>query len=66
MLLLSLEESASGTNLTAANHVLIVHPMEAQTKEEAVAFEMQEILIKRDVKGVKSIEIPFRLCLESH
>lgn len=43
MLLLSLEESASGTNLTAANHVLIVHPMEAATREEAVAFEMQAI-----------------------
>jgi len=41
MLLLSLEESASGTNLTAANHVLIVHPMEAESREEAVAFEMQ-------------------------
>jgi len=41
MLLLSLEESASGTNLTAANHVIIVHPMDAATKEEAVAFEMQ-------------------------
>jgi len=43
MLLLSLEESASGTNLTAANHVIIVHPMEAATREEAVAFEMQAI-----------------------
>lgn len=43
MLLLSLEESASGTNLTAANHVLIVHPMEAQSQEEAVAFEMQAV-----------------------
>jgi len=43
MLLLSLEESASGTNLTAANHVIIVHPMEASTKEEAVAFEMQAV-----------------------
>uniref|UniRef100_A0A7S2LYA7 Helicase C-terminal domain-containing protein n=2 Tax=Zooxanthella nutricula TaxID=1333877 RepID=A0A7S2LYA7_9DINO len=43
MLLLSLEESASGTNLTAANHVIIVHPMEAATKEEAVAFEMQAV-----------------------
>lgn len=43
MLLLSLEESASGTNLTAANHVLIVHPMEAATREEAVAFEMQAV-----------------------
>jgi SNF2 family DNA or RNA helicase len=43
MLLLSLEESASGTNLTAANHVLIVHPMEAATRDEAVAFEMQAV-----------------------
>jgi len=43
LLLLSLEESASGTNLTAANHVIIVHPMEASTKDEAVAFEMQAV-----------------------
>jgi len=43
MLLLSLEESASGTNLTAANHVLIVHPMEAESSDEAVAFEMQAV-----------------------
>lgn len=41
LLLLSLQESASGTNLTAANHVIIVHPMEAATREEAVAYEMQ-------------------------
>eukprot|EP00929_Paragymnodinium_shiwhaense_P021705 TRINITY_DN14087_c0_g1_i1.p1 TRINITY_DN14087_c0_g1~~TRINITY_DN14087_c0_g1_i1.p1 ORF type:complete len:1572 (+),score=444.50 TRINITY_DN14087_c0_g1_i1:675-4718(+) len=43
ILMLSLQESASGTNLTAANHVIIVHPMEAATKDEAVAFEMQAI-----------------------
>merc|ERR1712187_297604 len=43
ILILSLEESASGTNLTAANHVIIVHPMEAATREEAVAFEMQAV-----------------------
>jgi len=43
MLLLSLEESASGTNLTASNHVIMVHPMEAATREEAVAFEMQAV-----------------------
>merc|ERR1712124_37319 len=43
LMLLSLEESASGTNLTAANHVLIVHPMEATSREEAVAFEMQAV-----------------------
>jgi len=43
LLLLSLEESASGTNLTAANHVILVHPMDAATKDEAVAFEMQAV-----------------------
>mmetsp|Transcript_6007 Transcript_6007/g.10792 ORF Transcript_6007/g.10792 Transcript_6007/m.10792 type:complete len:1231 (-) Transcript_6007:113-3805(-) len=43
ILLLSLEQSASGTNLTAANHVVLVHPMMAPSKEEAVRFEMQAI-----------------------
>jgi len=43
LLLLSLEDSASGTNLTASNHVIMVHPMEAATREEAVAFEMQAV-----------------------
>jgi len=43
LLLLSLEDSASGTNLTASNHVIIVHPMEAATREEAVAYEMQAV-----------------------
>lgn len=43
VLLLSLEQSASGTNLTAANHVLLVHPMAASTAERAVAFEQQAI-----------------------
>merc|ERR1712238_474113 len=33
VLLLSLEQSASGTNLTCANHVLFVHPMAASTPE---------------------------------
>merc|ERR1712146_36420 len=33
----------SGTNLTAANHVVLVHPMDADSREEAVAFEMQAI-----------------------
>jgi hypothetical protein len=31
ILLLSLESAASGTNLTAASHVLFVHPMNAET-----------------------------------
>jgi superfamily II DNA or RNA helicase len=43
VLLLSLEQSASGTNLTAANHVLLIHPMAASTAERALAFEQQAI-----------------------
>merc|ERR1711924_190075 len=37
VLLLSLAESASGTNLTAARHVFFLHPMLAPTQERAVA-----------------------------
>lgn len=43
VLLLSLVESASGTNLTAANHVVFLHPMLAPTPELAVAQELQAI-----------------------
>lgn len=43
VLLLSLAQSASGTNLTAANHVVFLHPMLAATPERAVAHEMQAI-----------------------
>ncbi|CAK8987753.1 unnamed protein product [Durusdinium trenchii] len=43
VLLLSLEQSASGTNLTCANHVILVHPMNAETSEQSVAFELQAI-----------------------
>lgn len=43
VLLLSLEHSASGTNLTAANHVIFVHPMCALSAERAVAHEAQAI-----------------------
>lgn len=57
MLLLSLQESASGTNLTSANHVIIVHPMEAATPEEAVAFEMQAIGRVRRPGQTKKIHI---------
>ena len=40
---LSLPQPASGTNLTAANHVMLGHPMLARTQEKAVSFEMQAI-----------------------
>lgn len=43
LLLLSLEDSASGTNLTEANHVFLLHPMLASSPEEAAAFESQAI-----------------------
>lgn len=43
VLLLSLEQSASGTNLTAASHVVFLHPMLAATSEKSVGYEMQAI-----------------------
>eukprot|EP00931_Biecheleriopsis_adriatica_P092385 TRINITY_DN66193_c0_g1_i1.p1 TRINITY_DN66193_c0_g1~~TRINITY_DN66193_c0_g1_i1.p1 ORF type:complete len:1171 (+),score=242.51 TRINITY_DN66193_c0_g1_i1:41-3514(+) len=43
ILLLSLEHSASGTNLTAANHVMLVHPMLANSPDEAASFEAQAL-----------------------
>lgn len=42
-MLLSLDEAASGTNLTMASHVLLVHPMNASSMERACAFELQAI-----------------------
>lgn len=43
VLLLSLAESASGTNLTAGSHVIFLHPMLASTAERAAAQELQAI-----------------------
>merc|ERR1712107_643635 len=43
VLLLSLSQSASGTNLTAASHVVFLHPMLAPTAERAIAYELQAI-----------------------
>merc|ERR1712050_350122 len=43
VLLLSLEDSASGTNMAHANHVLLVHPMVATSAEEQGAYEAQAI-----------------------
>lgn len=43
VLLLSLDHCASGTNLTAANHVIFVHPMCTDSAERAVAYEAQAI-----------------------
>eukprot|EP00930_Biecheleria_cincta_P032620 TRINITY_DN22621_c0_g1_i1.p1 TRINITY_DN22621_c0_g1~~TRINITY_DN22621_c0_g1_i1.p1 ORF type:complete len:1349 (+),score=265.47 TRINITY_DN22621_c0_g1_i1:55-4101(+) len=43
VLLLSLAQSASGSNLTAASHVIFLHPMLASSAEKAVGYEMQAI-----------------------
>jgi len=43
VLLLSLEKSPTGMNLVSCHHLFLVHPMFAQTKERAVAFELQAI-----------------------
>jgi len=43
VLLLSLEDSASGTNMAHANHVLLVHPMVAASAEEQEAYEAQAV-----------------------
>ncbi|CAJ1382758.1 unnamed protein product, partial [Effrenium voratum] len=49
VLLLSLQDAASGTNLTRAllgcveNHVLFVHPMLAKTSRLSVAYEQQAL-----------------------
>ena len=43
LLLLSRDESASGANLTSANHAIFVHPLETNTQYEYDASETQAI-----------------------
>lgn len=43
VMLLSYEHSASGTHLTAASHVLVLHPMAAATVEISRAYERQAV-----------------------
>lgn len=43
VLLLSLAESASGTNLTAGSHIVFLHPMLSSSEERAAAQELQAI-----------------------
>lgn len=43
IMLLSLERSPSGMNLTVANHVFLLHPMLAESSEIAVGYERQAI-----------------------
>jgi len=43
ILLLSLEKSPSGMNLVCCHHLLLVHPMQAESKSAALGFERQAI-----------------------
>lgn len=43
VLLMSLDGHASGTNLTCATHVFLVHPMVAPTMEQQLAYERQAV-----------------------
>lgn len=54
VLLLSLEHAAAGSNLTAASHVLFIHPMNADSVDTAVAFEKQAIGRVRRIGQVRS------------
>lgn len=57
LLLLSLAESASGTNLTVASHVFLLHPMLAASAEEAAAFEAQAIGRVRRLGQLKPVHV---------
>eukprot|EP00930_Biecheleria_cincta_P048911 TRINITY_DN34167_c0_g1_i1.p1 TRINITY_DN34167_c0_g1~~TRINITY_DN34167_c0_g1_i1.p1 ORF type:complete len:995 (-),score=165.18 TRINITY_DN34167_c0_g1_i1:327-3272(-) len=54
VLILSLERAASGLHLTAANHVLFVHPMNAATLSTAKDYEQQAIGRVRRVGQARS------------
>ena len=43
VMILSLQNAAAGTNLTCANHVMLVHPMNARSASEAAAYERQAL-----------------------
>jgi len=43
ILLLSLERSPSGMNLVCCHHLLLVHPMAAESRDAALSFERQAI-----------------------
>ncbi|CAE7249116.1 rad8 [Symbiodinium natans] len=49
VLLLSVDHVALGTNLTAASHVVLVHPLNAESLSSAVAYEKQALARVRRV-----------------
>merc|ERR1712232_116973 len=57
LLLLSLEDSASGTNLTVASHVFLLHPMLARSRATAASFEAQAVGRVRRLGQTKPVNV---------
>ena len=57
VLILSLDSAAAGSNLTAANHVMFVHPMNAETVEVAKAYERQALGRVRRIGQKKDVHV---------
>ena len=58
VLVLSLQRAAAGTNLTAASHVLFVHPMNAETVRTAAAYERQALArVRRIGQARKEVHV---------
>ena len=57
LLLLSRDESASGANLTSANHAIFVHPLLTTTQYEYVASETQAIGRIRRYGQTKTVKV---------
>jgi len=55
VLILSLERAASGLQLTAANHVIFVHPMNASSRSVAMDYEQQAIGRIRRIGQTRSV-----------
>eukprot|EP00928_Gymnodinium_smaydae_P068913 TRINITY_DN5220_c2_g3_i2.p1 TRINITY_DN5220_c2_g3~~TRINITY_DN5220_c2_g3_i2.p1 ORF type:complete len:1184 (-),score=141.99 TRINITY_DN5220_c2_g3_i2:148-3699(-) len=54
VLVMSLQRAAAGTNLTAASHVLFVHPMNAEEVRTAAAYERQALARVRRIGQTKN------------
>ena len=54
VLVLSLQHAASGANLTRANHIVFVHPMNAESAAEAAAYERQALARIRRIGQARS------------
>eukprot|EP00397_Hematodinium_sp_SG-2012_P000862 GEMP01000863.1.p1 GENE.GEMP01000863.1~~GEMP01000863.1.p1 ORF type:complete len:1521 (+),score=296.99 GEMP01000863.1:78-4640(+) len=57
VLLMDLSNSASGTHITSANHVIFIHPMVCDSSETAAAYEKQAIGRCRRYGQTKTVKV---------